>query len=69
MKAKFSMMDATSRDDFITYGGLIAVFILVTIMSAAGMLNSQMSGLLVPLCVYAIMAISLNLVVGILGEL
>ena len=62
-------MDATSRDDFKTYGGLILVFIIVSILSVAGMLNSQMTGLLVPLCVYAIMAISLNLVVGILGEL
>ena len=69
MKQKFSMMDATSRDDFKTYGGLILVFIIVSILSVAGMLNSQMTGLLVPLCVYAIMAISLNLVVGILGEL
>jgi len=28
-----------------------------------------MQGLLVPLCVYAILAVSLNLTVGILGEL
>lgn len=28
-----------------------------------------MKGLLVPLCVYVILAVSLNLVVGILGEL
>lgn len=69
MKQRFSMMDASSREDFITYGGLVAAFIVVNIMSVAGLLNSQMKGLLVPLCVYAIMAVSLNLVVGILGEL
>ena len=28
-----------------------------------------MEGLLVPLCIYVILAVSLNLVVGILGEL
>ncbi|MDO4803420.1 MAG: branched-chain amino acid ABC transporter permease [Lachnospiraceae bacterium] len=69
MKQKFQMMDATSRDDFMTYAGLVLAYVIVSVLAATGALNSQMKGLLVPLCVYAIMAISLNLVVGILGEL
>ena len=57
------------KDNFITFGIVIALFILVEIMTATGSISSLMKGLLVPLCVYVIVAISLNLTVGILGEL
>ncbi len=69
MKKMISSMDRTSRSDFITYGMVIAVFIIVTVLQSADMISSQLGGLLVPLCVYSIMAVSLNLVVGTLGEL
>lgn len=69
MKKIFSQADKTSRKDYVTYGMVVVVFIIVQILQSAGMISSQMSGLLVPLCVYSIMAVSLNLVVGILGEL
>ena len=36
---------------------------------AADQVSSLLNGLLVPLCIYVIMAVSLNLTVGILGEL
>jgi branched-chain amino acid transport system permease protein len=39
------------------------------ILSSAGILNNSLTGQLVPICVYVIMALSLNLVVGISGEL
>ena len=39
------------------------------ICSAAGVLTNQIEGLLIPVCIYVIAAISLNLVVGISGEL
>lgn len=57
------------RDNLITYGIVIVAFIIVEIMMATGNISSLMKGLLVPLCVYVIMAVSLNLTVGILGEL
>ena len=38
-------------------------------MSSTGSISSLLTGLLVPLCTYIILAVSLNLVVGILGEL
>ena len=38
-------------------------------MINSGSISSLMEGLMVPLCIYAILAVSLNLVVGILGEL
>lgn len=59
----------TTLHDFITYAIVIVLYALMQILSSAGALSSLIKGLLVPLCVYAILAISLNLTVGILGEL
>ncbi len=48
---------------------IIFAYILVVVLKSQGMLSSLMEGLLVPLCTYSILAVSLNLVVGISGEL
>ena len=48
---------------------IILVYIVVQILINTGHISSLMQGLLVPLCVYVILAVSLNLTVGILGEL
>lgn len=48
---------------------LAVMFIVVQILQATGSMSSLFTGLLVPLCTYSIMAVSLNLVVGILGDL
>ena len=53
----------------INYGIVIALFVIVQILSGTGHLSRLITGLLVPLCVYVIAAISLNLVVGFSGEL
>lgn len=55
--------------NLITYGIVIACWILAEILMKTGNMSSLMKGLLVPLCTYTILAISLNLTVGILGEL
>lgn len=68
MKTKFRL-NRTTRSNMITYGIVIASFILVQLLINTGHISSLMKGLLVPLCIYSIMAISLNLTVGILGEL
>lgn len=57
------------KNNLVTYGIVIAFFIIMQVLSSAGALSSLMKGLLVPLCIYAILAVSLNLTVGILGEL
>ncbi len=62
-------MTKNLRDNLITYGIVIVAFVIVQIMISTGNISSLMKGLLVPLCVYVIMAVSLNLTVGILGEL
>lgn len=58
-----------NKDYLITYGIVIGAYIVLQSMKATGNLSSLFSGLLVPLCIYTIMAVSLNLTVGILGEL
>ena len=60
---------ATTKSNTITYAILIAAFLIVQIMLSTGNISSLWKGLLVPLCIYAILAVSLNLTVGILGEL
>ena len=62
-------LNKTTKDNLITYGMVIAVYIIVEILLKAGMISSLLQGLLVPLCVYVVLAVSLNLVVGISGEL
>lgn len=66
MKKKISK---TTLNSLSNYGLVIAIFIVVQLCSSAGLLSNQMEGLLIPLCIYVIAAISLNLVVGISGEL
>lgn len=58
-----------TKNNFITYGMLLLAFIVMQSLSSAGALKSQTKGLLVPICIYVIMAVSLNLTVGVLGEL
>lgn len=55
--------------DMITYAMVAVAYIIVEIVLKTGSMSSLMKGLLVPLCTYSIMAVSLNLVVGISGEL
>ncbi|MCC8137208.1 MAG: branched-chain amino acid ABC transporter permease [Clostridiales bacterium] len=62
-------MSRTSKNNFINYGIVIALYVIVQILSATGNLSNLLSGLLVPLCIYIIAAVSLNLVVGFSGEL
>ena len=51
------------------YGLVILAFLVLFPLQSAGVLNNSVSGQLVPICAYVVMAISLNLTVGYLGEL
>ena len=66
---KFNSLKKTTKVDFATYFGVILVFIVVTVLQNNGSLKRSAIGLLVPICCYMSMAVSLNLTVGILGEL
>jgi branched-chain amino acid transport system permease protein len=62
-------MNKTSKNNLITYAMVIVMFAVVQTLSSTGHLSNLLTGLLVPICVYTIAALSLNLVVGFSGEL
>ena len=66
---QFNSLKKTTKVDFATYFGVIAAFVIVTVLRSNGSLSRSTIGLLVPICCYMSMAVSLNLTVGILGEL
>ena len=61
--------DKTTRKNFVTYAVVIIAFIIMQYMNSAGKLGSSVQGYLVPICVYISLAVSLNLLVGVCGEL
>ena len=62
-------MNKTTKNNMITYLMVIVVYAVIQVLVTSGSLSSLFTGLLVPICTYIILAISLNLVVGFLGEL
>lgn len=62
-------LNKITKNNFITYAIVLVLYIVVQLLLVTGNISSLMEGLLVPLCIYVMLAISLNLTVGILGEL
>ncbi|MFI3225835.1 MAG: branched-chain amino acid ABC transporter permease [Clostridia bacterium] len=62
-------LNKTSRNNLITYALVLISFAIIFAMDSFGLTSRQMQSLLVPVCINIILAISLNLVVGFLGEL
>ena len=63
----------SAKRNYITYAMVIAVFLLCE-LALSGLIDGfkmsrSLKGQLVPICVYIVMAVSLNLTVGISGEL
>ena len=69
MKIKNGKLSPYTKNSAISYGIVIAAFVIVTVLNGMGLVSSSLQGQLVPICCYIIMAVSLNLVVGISGEL
>lgn len=65
----FRNIKRTTKVDFATYIGVIIAFVVVYVLGTQGRLSRSVSGMLVPICCYIVMAVSLNLTVGVLGEL
>ena len=63
------ILNKTKIADFATYIGVVIAFIVMNALMNEGLLTRSMKGQLVPICCYIVMAVSLNLTVGILGEL
>ena len=59
----------STRRNIQTVTGVIIFFTLFGILGKAGIIGYKLSGLLIPLGIYMMLAVSLNLVVGVLGEL
>ena len=66
---KTRKLSKTAKKDYLTYAVVLVAFIVMQILSSTGGLSSTLKGQLVPICAYVIMALSLNLTVGVLGEL
>ena len=58
-----------TRSNLIIYLVVTVFFLVMQGMNIGGMLSSSWKGFLVPICVYMSLAVSLNLLVGICGEL
>ena len=66
---KWNQVKKSTKSNFITFSIVIGFYIIVQLLAAAGVLTNSFSGQLVPICAYVVMAVSLNLTVGISGEL
>ena len=66
-------MSKSFRSNLITYGIVILAFALAQLAQSGAIdgfsMSRSLKGQLVPICVYIVMAVSLNLTVGISGEL
>ena len=50
-------MNKTKRSNLITYAIVIVAFVVMQILSSTGSISSLLTGLLVPLCTYIILAV------------
>ena len=69
MMKRFKNLSKSSRSNLITYAMVILAFVVMQALASMHVISSAMTGLLVPITAYVSLAISLNLVVGISGEL
>lgn len=68
LKSKKRIVSNT-KNNLVTYAMLIVLFAVAFIWLQSGTMPRKIQNLLVPLCIYSILAVSLNLVVGVLGDL
>ena len=66
---KLKQLSPASKNNIIAYALVVIGFASIqTVMGGAG-LNATIQGQLVPICAYVVMALSLNLTVGVMGDL
>ena len=63
------MKNKNLKSKLITFGIVIIAFAIVYILGETGQLSRHMEKMLVPICINIILAVSLNITVGFLGEL
>ncbi len=64
-----NLLNKSNRKDYLTYLVVALAFAVMQSMYSADMLGSSVKGYLIPICVYVSLAVSLNLLVGVCGEL
>ena len=71
MAAKMKNMNFKKflKGNALTYLMVIVAYVILFLMQNLGLMSNSLSGFLVPICAYIVMAVSLNLTVGIMGEL
>ena len=71
MSKKLRQMKRTTRSRVFTYALVIVAFAVIQLLRTFkdGGVGSVLEGQLIPICAYVVMALALNLVVGISGEL
>ena len=69
MNMKKTLLSKDKRKDFITYAVVIVAFTILQTLLSQDKLSSAVKGYLVPVCCYIVLAVSLNLLVGVCGEL
>lgn len=62
-------MKKQTRQSLVTLLGVAVAYIAVSAAKSGGLMSYSLRGQLVPICAYIVLALSLNLTVGILGEL
>ena len=62
-------INRTTRNNTVTYLVVIIAFVIMQALYSGGMLGSAVKGYLIPICAYIVLAVSLNLLVGVCGEL
>lgn len=66
---KLQNLRKSTVNNLITYAMVLIFYIVVTVMVQTGNASRHLQSLLVPICVNVVLAVSLNLVIGFLGEL
>ena len=62
-------MNKTTRSSVFTYALVVGAFVILQLLRMTTGLGSVLEGQLIPICAYVTMALALNLVVGVSGEL
>lgn len=59
----------STKRNLVTYTMVVLAYVVVQVLIGTKVISFALAGQMVPICVYIVMAVSLNLVVGISGEL
>lgn len=66
---RLKQLKKTTLNNLITYALIVGGYLFFTVLVQTGNASRHIQSLLVPVCVNIVMAVSLNLVIGFLGEL